>query len=111
MIKEQRPHDAPSSTAAIPQQLSAASLAPLDRLHRGDAGALRRGGGTDPHHRHGERRAPGGRGVRVALSTPAALRFFLAAEAVGVDLRGWDADWTAARLTIADPDQSERGAA
>jgi hypothetical protein len=36
----------------------------------------------------------------------ATLRFRLAADALGLNLFGWDADWPAARLILAEPDQA-----
>lgn len=40
------------------------------------------------------------------MSDRATLRFCIAADAMGLNLFTWDADWPAARLILAEPDQA-----
>jgi hypothetical protein len=92
---------------AIAQQLPASPLALMARTVRGHAGVVRDCGRLAADRNHSERSGVDGRGrAGFGLTDRATLRFRIAADAIGIDLFAWDADWLAARLILADPDQA-----
>lgn len=92
---------------AITQQLPASPLAPVARTSCIDAGARRDCGRLAADRGHGQRGSVDGRGrAGLGVSDRATLRFCIAADAMGLNLFTWDADWPAARLILAEPDQA-----